>query len=79
MLAFAFMLGVSAYVVEMLIGYHLPILRRYAQQHILFNLFASLAITWSLSVLFHAEGLTVMAGSLISALLSIVTYRIWRE
>lgn len=79
MLLFALVLGVMAYGFEILVGSIFKPLRFLAQRSILINLLLSLGFTSFLAVLFGATGLTVMTAALVSALLSIITYRLWRE
>jgi len=79
MLTFAVVLGLVAWGAEMLLAHQVPYLRALCRRSILFNMITSLFITATLAAFFGASGLIVMSASLLSCLLSVLTYRLWRE
>lgn len=70
------LLGVGSWLVEMVLGAKLRPLRHLAAYNVLTTLGVSLFITSFLSAVFGAKGVTVLTASILSAVLSVITYRL---
>ena len=76
MLLTAVLLGIASYLLEMAAGAKLKPLRHLASSSVVGNIGVSIGFTWALSMLFGASGVTVLTASILSTLLSLITYRL---
>ncbi len=76
MLLTAVLLGIASYWLEMAAGAKLKPLRHLATSSVVGNISVSIGFTWLLSTLFGANGVTVLTASILSTLLSLLTYRL---
>lgn len=70
------LLGVGSWLVEMVLGAKIRPLRHLAAYNVLTTLGVSLFITSFMSAIFGAKGVTVLTASILSAVLSTITYRL---
>ena len=71
------LIGVVCFIIEILIGTTIPVIRRLARDHWLINISLSILLTWILTAMFGAAGLTVAFAAIVSLALSSVYYRIY--
>ena len=76
MITSAVLLGIASWILEMAAGAKLKPLRRLASSSVIGNIGVSIGFTWLLSMLFGASGVTVLTASILSTLLSLLTYRL---
>ena len=70
------LLGVGSWLVELVLGAKVRPLRHLAAYNVLTTLGVSLFITSLMSAIFGAKGVTVLTASILSAVLSTITYRL---
>ena len=64
------LIGVVCFIIEILIGTTIPVIRRLARDHWLINISLSILLTWILTAMFGAAGLTVAFAAIVSLALS---------
>ena len=69
-------IGVVSFIVEVLIGIAVPIIGRLARSHWLINISLSILLTWMLTAMFGAAGMTVAFAAIVALALSSSYYRI---
>ncbi len=74
MLSFVIILALASCAIEMMFASKVPAWRKAAKKYKIFNLIASLALSYILGIMFGAAGLIAMTAAIFSTILSIPGY-----
>jgi len=74
MLTFVVILAVASCAIEMMFAAKIPAWRKLAKKYKIFNLIASIALSYVLGIMFGAAGLIAMTAAIFSTILSIPGY-----
>lgn len=74
MLSFVFILAFASCAIEMMFAAKIPAWRKAAKKYKIFNLIASLALSYIIGSMFGAAGLIAMTAAIFSTILSIPGY-----
>jgi hypothetical protein len=74
MLSFVIILALASCTIEMMLASKIPAWRKAAKKYKIFNLFASLGLSYTIGTMFGAAGLIAMTAAIFSTILSIPGY-----